>query len=237
MRARIPAVSVSPVLTALGSNSVPIVGFVWAEWSTATTLVVYFLECLLLIGLTVVRVLWMTAPDSVFRGSDHQVRGNFAVRTPGTKRTHTLSTGNVPQSRRRFLESFLLIGGGFLGVSGVFAAVVIFLMVGIPVDWDAALLGLGIIVVMQLAGLVADRLVLGLVSTAYAEAWAMQSLGRIFLLYLGVFAGVVGAVVGGWSFLAPFMALKTMTDVGGVVQQVGRLRRGPALTLPPSPQA
>jgi hypothetical protein len=236
MHARILASGVAPVITALGSNAVPIVGYVWAEWSTATTMVVYFVECLLLIGLTVVRVWWMTKPDSVFSGSDLQVRGKVAVRTPGMTRADSVTAGNVPQSRRRFLESFLLLGGGFLGVSGVFAAVVIFLMVGIPVDWDAALLGLGIIVVMQLAGLVTDRLVLGQVSPIYAEAWAMQSLGRIFLFYLGVFAGVVGAVLGGWSFLAPFMALKTMTDVGGVVQQVGRLRRAPTLPLPTSPQ-
>lgn len=213
LRLRSLLASTPSILTSVGVNSVPAAGLLWGNWSASTTMVVYFLECLLLLllGLTVGRVWWMTDRSATFP--------EVKVIQKGTGKS--LKTY---RSRRKFVETFLVVGGGFLGVTGVFIAVMLFLMLRLPFDGAAVMAAMPLIAALHGIGVVYDRLTLGTVDVDVAETWCTQTLGRIFLLYLGVFAGVFAAMWQPVWFLAPFVALKTLVDVGGQVQLVTRLR-------------
>ena len=55
-------------------------------------------------------------------------------------------------------------------------------------------------------------------SLAQAEKLLEQSMSRVALLYLAVFAGVCAAPFHAYGFLLPCIGLKTMVDVGQPIQ-------------------
>jgi hypothetical protein len=72
---------------------------------------------------------------------------------------------------------------------------------------------------------VIDRLWGGRRPLAAGEAWVAQSLGRVFLLFLAVFVGVFAASFSNDWFVMPFIALKTIVDLGTHAQAIVNMFR------------
>ena len=126
--------------------------------------------------------------------------------------------GNKSRDRRQILEGFLVVSFGFAGVSGVFIAVFLLLILEAPVVWSDVAAGLAGILVFQLFELVADLILWRRLSLAQAETLLLQSLRRAFVLYFGVFIGLCGAAYAGSWFVTPFIVLKTLMDLGTQVE-------------------
>ena len=100
------------------------------------------------------------------------------------------------------------------------AFVGLFLRVAIP--RPVLVLGLGLIIIFELIAFAAGYFRLRPLSIARAESVLERTLGRVFLLHLGVFIGVfLAAAFASW-FVWPFIVLKTITDVGQALQALGR---------------
>jgi hypothetical protein len=141
-----------------------------------------------------------------------------------TARVHFLAParedipGEKPKDRRSMLQNFLVVALGFSLVVGVFLFFFIFLILKAPIAAADVVSGIGWIIVFQLVGLIADLSLWRRMSLDLANTFLEQSLGRVFLLYLAVFAGLCAAAYTNAWFVIPFMALKIMVDVGGQIQ-------------------
>ena len=183
------------VLLALGVNAVPAVGFFVRGWSAETTMLVYLLENLLLVGITSLRVRAL-APA-------------FSDPIPGEK----------SKSRRELLQGFLVSGLGFSLGAGVFILVIFFLFMRMSVDTATIGVGLAWIALLESLEAFSDLFFIRPASFEWAEGLVQQTMGRVALLYLGVFIGVFIGVFGKTEwFVIPFIGLKTMVDVGGPLQ-------------------
>jgi hypothetical protein len=81
------------------------------------------------------------------------------------------------------------------------------------ISQQAIQLGGGGIVLFQVLGFLGDLFLLGPLPPVKAEALLEQSLGRVFMLYLAVFAGVFLALFMDHWFILPFAVLKTIVDL------------------------
>lgn len=194
----------TPIFTALGVNAVPVTGVFFSGWPVETAMVVYFLENLITVAVTTMRIHFLApAREDV----------------PGQK----------PQERRSMLQNFLVVALGFSLAVGIFLSFFIFGILKAPVAAADVASGVGWIIVFQLVGLIADLILWRRVSLDLANSFLEQSLGRVFLLYLAVFTGLCAAAYTNEWFVYPFMGLKTMVDVGGQIQFfIRRMRWQPA---------
>lgn len=203
-------------LTLLGINAVPAVGVFAGGWAPQTAMVIYLLETLTMIGLSALRVrlLTPTHDDSLVDSP------MLPVITTGTATKRGANSGKPekPRDRRQILEGFLYVSFGFAGVSGVFIAVFIFLILKAPVAVSDITTGMVSILAFQLFELVADLILWRRLSLAQADALLLHSLRRAFVLYFGVFAGLCGAAYSGSWFVVPFIVLKTLMDLGTQVE-------------------
>lgn len=184
--------ALAPVAAALGINAVPAATLFAGEAPPETAMVLYFVENLVLIGLTTALVRLLAPPRDE------------------SSRNH--------RTRRSLLQTYLLVALGFTLVNGIFIAAFLGLFLRVALPRPALSLGIGLILAFQTAAFVAGWLRLGPLSLAQAETLLERTLGRVFLLHLGVFIGVfLAAAVGNW-FVWPFIALKTITDVGQAIQ-------------------
>lgn len=128
------------------------------------------------------------------------------------------------RTRRSLLSSYLTIALGFTLVNGVFIAAFLFLFNDVAVPRTLVLWGMVAAAFFQLFLFVFDLGRLRGLTLGAGETLLEQSLGRVALLHLAVFVGVIAAAfTRGW-FVVPFIVLKTIVDVGTPVQAM--LRRG-----------
>ena len=113
------------------------------------------------------------------------------------------------------LRSFLLVAMAFNGGSAVFVAFFTFGILKAPIAADELLQAFAMIAAVQLALFVYDAIFGPAVDV---EKYCEQTLGRVFLLALSVFAGVVLALFVDRWFVIPFMVLKTIVDLGTQLQ-------------------
>lgn len=204
MDGRKTATLATPVLGALGMNAVPVVGLVWGNWPLPTAMVVYLAEALLVVACTALRL---------------RLLGPERWKTPDGKL----------QSRAEQIQGFLTLGGAFWAGAGVFLIAITVKARMLDLDLTMRALGPALLwlAAIQLLGIVADLLILRRVAQEQAETWIAQGLGRVFLIYLAVFAGVFLAIFfqAAW-FVVPFMVLKLIVDVGGPLQFALSTARG-----------
>lgn len=188
--------ALAPVATALGVNAVPVAAVFAADAPPETVMVLYFMENLVTVLLTaaLVRLLAPARDES--------------------SRNH--------RTRRSLLQTYLLVALGFTLVNGVFIAAFVGLFLRVAIPRPVLVLGLGLIVIFELIAFAAGYFRLRPLSIAWAESVLERTLGRVFLLHLGVFIGVfLAAAFASW-FVWPFIVLKTITDVGQALQALGR---------------
>ncbi len=187
-------------LQALGINAVPVVGMFAADWSVETAMLLYLLENLIGIPLAalLVRLLAPAREDA-----------------PGMRVRH----------RREILNTYLIVALSFSLGSAIFILFVVYRTTNGQVDLTGLRTGLGAIALFALLGFLVDLVYMRPLSLPRAEKVLERSLGRIFLLYLAVFVGMFLAIFGLASFFIPFVVLKTMVDIGYLLQAFPGTRR------------
>lgn len=214
--------TMTKVLSALGINAVPAVGFFGLGWGWESTILLYLLETLIGILLVVLRtrllapareeVIGATLPKSPAENSNGKRSSKkvigYAWPTPN----------GVLYDRTEMLKSYLVVTVSLSVGTGVFMVVFLFLLMQAQLDLDALQSGLVGILTFQLLSLLGDLVWLRTLSLGQAEKLLEQSMGRVALLYLAVFAGICAAPFHAYGFLLPFIGLKTMVDVGQPIQ-------------------
>ncbi len=185
---------------ALGINAVPVVGMFAADWSVETAMLLYLLENLIGIPLAalLVRLLAPAREDA-----------------PGMRVRH----------RREILNTYLIVALSFSLGSAIFILFVVYRTTNGQVDLTGLRTGLGAITLFALLGFLVDLVYMRPLSLPRAETVLERSLGRIFLLYLAVFVGMFLAIFGLASFFIPFVVLKTLVDIGYLLQAFPGTRR------------
>jgi hypothetical protein len=208
--------------TSLGVNAIP-VGVVlgWGR-SLPTGMVLYFLETLLSILLTTAFVL---------RRAPAEDPGSAAI---ASSRTVVVTNGRTvgrtqAGNRRSLIEGFLIFSVGFGVIPGFFLAFWMFVVARVSLDWSAVASGLGGIAVFQLVNLVGDFIMFRTLTPAGANSVINQSMSRVAIIYISVFAGLIIAMVFSISwFILPFAVLKTVADMSFLFRRNVTMR-SPAL--------
>jgi hypothetical protein len=193
--------------TSLGINAIPVgVVFAWGR-SMQTGMVLYFLETLVSIFLTIAFVL-LRAPA--------EDPGYAAV---ASSRTVVVTNGRTvgrtqAGNRRSLIEGFLIFSVGFGVIPGFFLAFWMFVVAHVNLAWSAVASGLAGIAVFQLINLIGDFLMFRRLTPEGAGSLINQSMGRVAIIYISVFVGLIVAMVFSidW-FILPFAVLKTLADM------------------------
>lgn len=180
-------------LQALGVNAVPVVGVVAADWSVETAILLYLLENLAGIPLAALLVR-LLAPAR--------------VELPGMR----------VRKRGEVLQTYLILALGFSFFSLIFITFFVIRNSGGAFDFTGLRGGALTIGLFLVAGFLADLALMRPLSLARGEKILERSLGRIFLLHLAVFLGVFLALFDQRAFFIPFVVLKTIVDLGYLLQ-------------------
>lgn len=175
-------------LSALGATFVPMGGYLLWDWSSTTVMVLYLLETLVGIPLTVVRVRLLTGGRPISSGS------------------HLLGSQHP-------LQGYLVVSLGMSLVCALFMGFFLFALPAASLDAGAIKAGMQVILFFQCLGFVADLLWMRGQGAEQVDNVLTASLGRVALLYFAVFIGVFLAAVAIEWFLWPFIVLKTIADL------------------------
>jgi hypothetical protein len=203
------------VLRALGIGGVPAAGYFGAGWSLGTLLLLYWLETILV---TLVVALLILRHRRATRTAGHW-NAEYTVTTTRRGRT-TTRTANTT-----FLKSFLGVMVPFTAAHGVFVLVFAFLVFpdqlgpGARVSLDALADGLAGIGIFLLASLLLDLPGIGQRPFRWVDRLAQRAQGRMFVTHLTIIfgAGAMAVFEAPLAFLAVFVVLKALLDLGGLL--------------------
>lgn len=210
------------ILSALGLNAVPSIGFWGLGWGWENTLLLYLLETLIGGLLVMLRIrLLAPAQEEVIGATLPKPLIEVSTGKRSSKQVIRYARpiyDGVWYDRNEMLKSYLLIVVVFFVAVGVFMAVFLFLLMRVELNPEALRRGLIGILTFQLLNLLGDIAWLRALSLPQAEKLLEQSVGRMGLLNLAIVAGFLATPFHPDGFLLPFMALKTMVDVGQPLQ-------------------
>lgn len=201
------------IITALGLNAVPAIGWFAGEWSAGTMLVLYWLETLIGTLLVAVRIL--------LHRRVRPSQGHWAYEAPKGAERQAGSHGST------YLTAFLLPAliftfahGLFLGVLGL----VVFSKQHTPegsLDAGHLLAGFIGIVIFQAIDFVADMIWLRTRPFAWIERVGQISLSRVIVIHLTIIGGMAAVMFTGANrhFFGVFIFLKTMLNLSLVLPQ------------------
>ncbi len=197
----------------LGINAIPAGLVLLGGSSAATAMVLYYLENLVSVVLAAGRVrILAPANDEAYANMGYD---NVQAKVDGQIR----SQKRILRTRRVIIFDYVSMAFILSSASGVFLCAFLFLVLQADIPRSALVTGMAGIVAFQLLSFFADLVLLGPLLPAQAESLLKQSMGRVALIYFAVFIGVVLAgIVGNNSFVLPFAALKTITDLATTVQ-------------------
>ncbi len=196
------------LLTSLGVNAVPAVGWFFEGWSSGTTLATYWFE-------NVVAGLFMTLKIVIHRRLA-PCRGHFRY----AARDEVKGT-----TRKNFLIHFLSTNLIFSAVHGIFLLIIITALTakgkgGIAgLDYRSLAVGCGIVLVLLVVDFLIDLPGLGNKTFFWLEQKANANLARVIVIHLVILFGMVAVVItgSGNGIFAVFVFLKTLTDLTSVL--------------------
>ncbi len=180
-------------ISAVAINMIPLALWFFEDYSSETTMVIYALECAAAILFAVLCVL---------------------VISP------SYDPSGTPKYRKKskLIADFLVIALALLAACFVFLGAFIFLVLKATIDLSNVRYALMFVLAFQLVEFLTNLITLRPLPLRKAEFILTRSLGRTALLFLGVFLGVFfAAFVNEW-FVVPFIALKTLVDIGEPIQ-------------------
>ena len=197
---------VRPLLTALGLNAVPAVGWFAGEWSAGTTLVMYWIETLLGTLFVGARI--------VLHRRVRPSKGHWDYRAPQGHAPHTSRTSTYLSAFLAPVLIFTLGHGIFLVALGtmVWAKGV---SPEATVEGRSLLVGLLGIVVFQGIDFLADLLWLRERPFRWIERLGQQSFGRVGVIHLTLIGGMCAVMFTGANrdFFGVFIVLKTLLNI------------------------
>jgi hypothetical protein len=202
-----------PLLTALGLNVVPAVGWFVGEWSAGTMLVLYWLETLIGTLLLAVRI--------IIHRHIRPSKGHWDYHAPLGQSPQT-STG-----RSSYLVAFLVPALVFTFAHGIFLAVLGFMAIKnnlsaeARVDGHNLLAGLIGIGVFQGADFILDLTRIRDRPFAWIEKLGQITFARVIVVHLTIIGGMAAVMFTGANrhFFGVFIFLKTMLQCSLVIPQ------------------
>jgi hypothetical protein len=203
---------VRSLLTALGINAVPAIGWFAGDWTAGTTLTLFWVETLVTSLLVAARI--------VIHRHLHPSKGHTDYQAP-------LTAGTTVRSHSSYLSAFLVPALGFALAHGVFLAVLLWLMNDkhlapeARVDPRQLLVGLAGIAFFQSAGFGFDFVKMRERPFRWLEQLGQRSLGRIFVIHFTILSGMALVMFTGSSrdFFGVFIFLKTLFNCASVLPQ------------------
>lgn len=180
-------------ITAVGINVVPLLLWLFEDYSAETIMILYALENVVALLLAVLCVLFL-AP------------------------TEERKESSKPRVRSKIIIDFLLMGLGLTLGSGIFLSFFIFAILKADVTLSAIGFGLLSIAAFQLFEFFSNLYLLRPLSLAESETLLTRGLGRIAFLFISVFIGIFLAAFADNWFVLPFIILKTIIDIAEPIQ-------------------
>lgn len=202
-------------LRALGVSGVPATGYFGAGWSLGTLLLLYWIETILMSAVVSALIVLHRRRT---RKAGHW-NSSYTVTTTRGGKTTTRSGDTT------FLKGFLSVMVPFTAAHGLFVCIFAFLFfpqeIGpeAGVSFDALANGLVAIGIFLLVGLLLDLPGLGERPFRWVESQANRAQGRMFVTHLTIIfgAGAMAMFEAPLAFLAVFVALKSLVDLGGLL--------------------
>ena len=197
------------IISTLGINFIPIELYYSGEFSGEDSMLFYSLENFLGIAVSTLFVLVLAPREELnkdFSLPKDQREQYPAFKLGGTRR------------KTQLLWQYLTFSVLFSVWTLLFILVFLFLVFKRPIDigeigdalvWILAFLALEVI---------GDWLLLRPMTLAASEGYLKHSMGRVAVLFLSVFIGSFLAFFANGYFVIPFIILKTLTDIGVVIE-------------------
>ena len=208
-------------------NAVPLAGFAFGGWNSATALVVYWFENVIGILLIAVRI----ALHRRFTQKEGHYRAQINVKTTTRHGTTVRSTDTT------FLAEFLLTSVVFTAAHGFFLGILLMVMRA-PIQFNDVAGGVLAIAAFQLINFVIDVTQIKTQPFAWIKRLAQLSIGRVGLVHIALIAGVflAGLLSNNSLFVVPFAVLKLLSEVStGISLAQGNLMAPPPPSAPLAP--
>ncbi len=201
----------SSILTALGINAVPALGWFLGDWTSGTTLAVYWFE-------TVLGSFFIAARVLAHRRAV-PVRGHFRYEPPENARQNG---AGIP-----FLKHFLPVTLMFSAAHGVFLFALIAIMTAngrgaeVRLDFREIALGCGLILAFRTVDFLIDLIRMKGRPFRWVEVMAERNLGRVIIIHMTIIIGMMAGGLSGGArgFFLVFVILKTLNDLSNIVPQ------------------
>lgn len=200
------------VITALGLNAVPALGWFVGDWSAGTTLVLYWLETLTGTSLLAVRI--------ILHRRIRPSKGHWNYQAPEGQAPHT-------SNRSTYLSAFLVPALVFTFAHGIFLGALGFIAIKNNLSPEAridshdlltGLIGVGL---FQGADFILDLTQLRNRPFAWIEKLGQITLSRVIVVHLTIIGGMMVVMFTGANrnFFGVFIFLKTMLQCSLVLPQ------------------
>ena len=204
--------SLRPLLTALGLNAVPALGWFVGEWSAGTMLVLYWLE-------TLIGTLLLAARIIIHRRI-RPSKGHWDYQAPRTQ-------AQQATNRSSYLTAFLVPALAFTFVHGIFLVVLGFMAIKNNLSAEAkidvhnlldGLIGIG---VFKGADFIFDLVSLRNRPFAWIEKLGQITFARVIVVHLTIIGGMAMVMFtsANRNFFGVFIFLKTMLQCSLVIPQ------------------
>ncbi|CAG0945788.1 hypothetical protein ANRL1_02571 [Anaerolineae bacterium] len=198
------------LLTKFGINAVPIGGFVFAGWSWATALTIYWIENLVGSLLIALRI-------ALHRRLTH-TRGHARAQL-GVTTTISGSVSHKEQGFGSFFSEFLVGSLIFTLAHGLFLGLVLIVIVRALPDVEQFRTGALAVLAFLLFDFAIDLIRIKQRPFVWIKRLAQVAFGRIVLVHLAIIFGVMLAAYSerGDVFFLPFAFFKLLADLGSIL--------------------
>jgi hypothetical protein len=203
------------LISVLGINFIPLEMWLYRNFSAESAMFFYALENIAAIFLAFIFV-WLFAPRRE-ENPDYERKEEILKEHPAFP---------VEKIRRKkeMLEGYLIFSLGFSVGSLIFLLAFIFLILKVEIQFTAVVTALIWILGFQVLEFFGDFLMLRPLTLAKTEVFLKRSMGRVALLFISVFIGIFLALFANKWFVVPFIALKTLVDIGEQIEIFKGLR-------------
>ncbi|CAA0127074.1 Uncharacterised protein [Mycolicibacterium vanbaalenii] len=198
------------LLTLLSVVAVPLVGWFAADWSAATTLLVYWFE-------NVAACVFITARALIHRRWNPR-RGHYRYAAP--------NTGRRGSQRSSFVSGFAVTSLAFCAAHAVFLGVILSVLDHnssriSEIDWRSVQLGCAVVLVLIVVDFVVDLPTLRSWPFRQMEQTAQLGLGRVAVVHLTLIVGLAGIVMtdAPSALFGTFVVLKSLFTLSGALPQ------------------
>lgn len=207
------AVALVHWLTLAAANAVPMVGWFGADWSPATTLIVYWFETVAGLGFVYAR--------GVLHRRWNPRRGHFRYAARASSSTRDTD------AKGSFIQAFLVTNLAFSGAHGIFIAAIVLILTNnghadvVAVDWRQVGFGCLQLLIILAVDFLADLPYLRTWSFEQLELTADRTFGRVAVVHIALIVGIFIAATTDTPtrMFGVFVILKTLYSLSMALPQ------------------